>query len=153
MPEVVSTPSHERSDVSGRGAAWFAVSLVVGVALAGLFVWWMEVRLDHSGFVWPHQPTRADPQFQAPGPVLQTVPAGDLEALRAAEEKALQNCEWIDRNAGVIRIPVERAREVILKRGLPSTGTTMPLPGPRPAPGVNPSSQSPVLNLQKGGAP
>jgi hypothetical protein len=153
MREAVSTPSHERSDVSGRGAAWFAVSLVVGVALAGLFVWWMQAHLDHSGLVWPHQPTPATPQFRAPKPVLQTGPTGDLAAFRAAEDKALQSCEWMDQNKGVIRIPLERAKEIILKRGLPITGTTMPLPGPPLAPGASRSPQAPVPNLQRGGAP
>jgi len=153
MPEMVPTPSHERSDVSARGAAWFALSLVFGVALTALLVWWMQMRLDHSVPVWPHQPTPANPQFRSPAPVLQTASTEDLKIFRAAEDKALQSCEWMDRKAGVIRIPLDRAREIILQRGLPETGTTMPLPGPPVAPGANQPTQAPVSNLPKGGAP
>lgn len=153
MPEVPSTPSHERSDISARGAAWFALALVFGVALTGVVIWWMEMRLDHSGPAWPHQPTAANPKFQSPAPALQVASTEDLVTFRAAEDKALQNYQWVDRKAGVIRIPVDRAREIILQRGLPKTSTAMPLPGPPPTAGDTQPSQAPVSDLRKGGAP
>ena len=153
MPETSSTPSHERSDISARGAAWFALALVLGVALTAIVIWWMQMRLDHSEPVWPHQPTAADPRFQSPAPVLQVASSEDLVTWQAAEDEALQSYGWMDRKAGVIRIPVERAREIILQRGLPKTGTTMPLPGPSPASGINQPAPVPASDIQKGGAP
>jgi hypothetical protein len=57
-------------------------------------------------------------QAQA-GPRLQISPAVDLKNFRAGEEAELNSYGWIDRTAGVVRIPVERAMDLLLQRGLP----------------------------------
>jgi hypothetical protein len=66
-----------------------------------------------------------------PGPHLQIVPATDLNDFRANEETELSTYGWIDRTAGVVRIPVTRAMELLLERGLPTrTGTNTAATGP-----------------------
>ena len=54
-----------------------------------------------------------------PGPRLQTQPFGDLAALRATEQANLDAYAWVDQNAGQVRIPIQRAMDVIAGRGLP----------------------------------
>jgi hypothetical protein len=150
MPEVSSSPSHEPTDISLRAALWFALGLIVGTTLIALLVAWFQIGMDHSKTAWPHQPDNPEPQFHPPAPALQTGVSGDLETFRQEEEEALQKYGWVDRKTGVVRIPLQRARELILQRGLPQTGTAMPLPGPRPLPGELPQpNQLPV----KGGTP
>jgi len=45
----------------------------------------------------------------------------DLIALRTREEEGLNSYGWIDQTAGVVRIPIERAMDLIVARGLPET--------------------------------
>ncbi len=94
MPESTPVPSHERTDISARGAAWFALALVVSVAVIGIIVAWMHARLNHSGPAWPHQPTAERPLFPAPSPALQSLPAEEWKALQELEEQKLGNYAW-----------------------------------------------------------
>ena len=57
-------------------------------------------------------------------PRLQIVPPEDLEKFRAAEQNQLDTYGWINRTAGVVRIPVARAMELVLERGLPVRSQT-----------------------------
>ena len=52
-------------------------------------------------------------------PRLQISPALDLKAFREQEDAELNGYGWIDRTAGVVRIPVARAMDLLLQRGLP----------------------------------
>ena len=42
----------------------------------------------------------------------------DLAAFRAKEDAKLHGYAWVDKDAGVVRIPIERAMEMIAERGL-----------------------------------
>jgi len=44
---------------------------------------------------------------------------GDLAAYRAAQMKSITTYAWIDKEHGVVRIPVEEAMRVLLEKGLP----------------------------------
>lgn len=52
-------------------------------------------------------------------PQLQVSPRLDLGAFRAREDEVLTNYGWIDRTSGIVRVPIERAIELVLQRGLP----------------------------------
>ncbi len=77
---------------------------------------------------------RSDATLQAKDVAqLQIVPAADLEDFRAKEETELNSYGWINRTAGVVRIPIARAMELLLERRLPvRTGTNAPATGPSP---------------------
>ena len=61
-----------------------------------------------------------------PQPQLQTAPLQDLDALRAQEEAILNGYGWVDRKAGVVRIPVQRALELLAQRGVPTRAQPPP---------------------------
>jgi hypothetical protein len=64
-------------------------------------------------------------------PRLQLRPPEDLNNFRASEETALKTYGWIDRTAGVVRIPIDRAMDLVLERGLPTrAGTNKAATGP-----------------------
>ena len=46
-----------------------------------------------------------------------------LAELRAAEDAVLYSYGWVDRAAGIVRIPIDRAMEVLVQRGLPTRAT------------------------------
>lgn len=43
-----------------------------------------------------------------------------LRTLRATEEAALTTYGWVDRPNGIVHIPIDRAMDLILQRGLPT---------------------------------
>ncbi len=133
MPDPAAIrQGHERRDISVRVVAWFAVGLVVStaiiyVAVVGLY------HLFESYHPSPDAPSRIalHPHMLAPQPQLQVNPALDLQAFQAAEETKLHRYGWIDKSKGIVRIPIERAMDLIVERGLPTRG-----PGTRNASGV-----------------
>ena len=62
----------------------------------------------------------ANPQKQPPEPRLQAAPVKDLATFRAEEDAVLNSYGVIDQANGIVRIPVERALELVAKEGLPS---------------------------------
>ena len=57
---------------------------------------------------------------EPPEPRLQTDPRQDLADMRAKEDEVLGSYGWVDKNAGVVRIPIDAAMKLTLERGLPA---------------------------------
>jgi hypothetical protein len=114
---------HETRDISVRAAAWFALSLIGGTTVIYLAVAGLYQAFEHR-YPSPSAPSRIamQPRMIAPAPQLQTNPAIDLEKFQTAEERTLDSYGWVDKPAGVIRIPIERAIDLIVQRGLPTRG-------------------------------
>ena len=55
-----------------------------------------------------------------PPPNLQISSTADLKTFRAKEEHDLTTYGWVDKNAGIARIPIDRAMDLVLARGLPT---------------------------------
>jgi hypothetical protein len=53
------------------------------------------------------------------GPRLQTNPPADLQVLRNDETKRLNTYYWIDRQKGVVHIPIEQAMKKLADTGIP----------------------------------
>ena len=110
---------YEKRDTTARPIVLFGVGLLALVIVSlllmgGLFSFYdvRETRLDQSA-----SPLGA--VTLPPEPRLQVTPGQDLVGLRAEEERKLNGYEWIDRDAGIVAIPVERAMDVVAERGLP----------------------------------
>jgi hypothetical protein len=65
-----------------------------------------------------------------PEPRLQQQPFADIERQRAEERGVLTSYGWVDQKAGVVRIPIEEAKTLLLKRGLPLAEAASPAPQP-----------------------
>jgi hypothetical protein len=120
--------AHEHSDISIRGIVWFLVMLVVIVLVTDAAMWVFFKGLDrleqsNDPFVSP----LAAPPGQLPvEPRLQTTPWHDLTEFRAEEQKRIQSYGWVDQRAGIGHVPIERAKELLLQRGLPSRADSRP---------------------------
>lgn len=44
----------------------------------------------------------------------------NLQKFRDEEDRQLTSYGWVDQNAGVVRLPIDRAKELLLERGLPA---------------------------------
>ena len=113
---------HEASDVDIGGVLGFAIGLVMtGAATFGL-VAWLYVHFEHEAArPAPLQYPLAESSMRRlpPQPRLQSDPRDDLENLRQAEDHVLDTYGWVDRNAGIVRIPIDRAMQLTVERGLP----------------------------------
>lgn len=119
---------HETSDINVRAVVMSAVGLAVITAVSGVVVWLLFVYLtrsaDHTSAARNYPLAIGQEDRLPPAPRLQTDPKQDLRDLRADEDAALSGYRWIDRNAGVVRIPIDEAMKLTLERGLPSRPTT-----------------------------
>jgi hypothetical protein len=126
-PEPPAPPDismgHEERDVRARPVALAALGLVaigVGAFLA------MHLLFDFFAALQARQSAAPSPLAGAyglkepPEPRLQISPLQDLLALRARDAAALGSYAWVDREAGIVRIPIERAIAVLAERGLPA---------------------------------
>ena len=114
---------HEHSDVNirailGFGGALFAVAVAVHVLIYALFGYFDS----REGVQRPAEYPLAASQGhrEPPEPRLQTDPRQDLADMRAKEDEQLQSYGWVDKNAGIVRIPIEAAMKLTLERGLPA---------------------------------
>lgn len=105
------TTGRERSDVSPRLVAWLAGGLAAFLVLTPFALL----------LVYPESASRrARTELPPlPAPRLQTNPAGDLRAFRQSEDARLSSFGWVDRDKGIVRMPIERAMGSIAERGMP----------------------------------
>ena len=114
---------HETSDVNVGGIFRFAFGLLVtGVAVhvfVGLLVLFFAAR--DARRVMPEFPLAAGRESRVPPePRLQTNPRQDLRDLRSAEVTVLTGYAWVDKDAGIARIPIDEAMKLTVERGLPA---------------------------------
>jgi len=115
---------YETRDTSARPIVIFGIALLgvmlVSLVLMGLLFRYYNVREERRD----QSASPLGAVAQPPGPRLQVTPGRDLVEQRAAETEQLDGYEWIDRDAGIVAIPVERAMDLVAERGLPHWSTT-----------------------------
>ena len=130
-PEAIA--GHELRDLDPKKIAFFGVALaavIVATLLASYALFHsfystvMRARPKPSPLSFSREPT--------PEPRLSVNPGEELKALHAEETKLLEGYEWIDRERGIVRIPIERAVELIAQRGLPVRDNSKAAPAHNP---------------------
>ena len=114
---------HEESDVNIRAIFGFGIGLAVAGIVISFVVWLLFQHFEarESRKVTPEFPLAAQQGNRLPPePRLQTNPRADLADLRAQEESVLETYGWVDKNASVVRIPIEEAMKLTVQRGLPA---------------------------------
>lgn len=119
------TRDHERKDVDVP--ALFTIAFLLLLSCIAIFIvitLMMRYFKAHEPAVTAGQaniPLTRIKEF--PRPRLEVKPGASLTELRAVEDVDLNSYGWIDRNAGTVRIPIDRAMQLLLDRGLPDVGT------------------------------
>ena len=118
---------HETTDVNVLGLFAFAFGTlltVVGIMIGLVIVFgvfrYLHTRLDER--TARQEPGAASRVHVAPdydGPLLQVKPEEDLRWMRDHNAIDLNNYDWVDQSAGVVRLPIDRAMDLIAERGLP----------------------------------
>jgi hypothetical protein len=112
---------HETSDVHVRTVLWFGLVVAVGtVAVAVLLLFLLRHYRAEASRRDPQLSPLAGAPFEPAGPQLQHTPIADYEQFRDRQEEHLHSYGWVNREQGIVRMPIERAMEIALERGLPS---------------------------------
>jgi hypothetical protein len=72
--------------------------------------------------VWVAPEALHPPEVSLPAvvaPALQISPRADMARFRAEEEAELSSYGWVDRDRGVVRIPIDQAMEKVVRQGIP----------------------------------
>lgn len=114
---------YEERDANAGGIFAAAVGVFLILIISLLVVAWIY----HGYQKWKHQDlkflTKTQESYlaqQPPYPRLQISPQVDLEQFRTEEEHELHSYGWIDKKAGIVRIPIDDAMNLLLKLGLPT---------------------------------
>jgi hypothetical protein len=114
---------HEESDVDIWAIFLFGTGLIAVALAVYLAVWLLfgyfdrrEASTGPAGFPLAvgHE-TRLPPE-----PRLQVAPREDLQQLRARQQALLDSYQWVDKTAGIVRIPISEAMKLTVQRGLPT---------------------------------
>ena len=129
--------SYEKEDANTRLIIRAGIGLALGTLVASalvLFLFrWLGERAAR-GDAPPPPMARMDPGRLPPAPRLQTLPAQDLGAVRAEEDRTLTSYGWVNESAGTVHIPIEEAMRRLAERG------EAPLPAAPPSAAPSPSS-------------
>jgi hypothetical protein len=141
----------ERQDLSAHAVFAFLISLVVSGVVVYFIIWglyhYMDARQrrrqpEQSPLV---QQVETDTRIVSPDeikkfpePRLERNERTEIKDFRLTEEQTLNSYGWVDEKAGVVRIPIDRAMELIEQRGLPTT----PKAGTAPPSAVNVATQA-----------
>ena len=131
---------YERRDITVAGVAYF----LIGLAVAGVFVYfiangifdYLNKRFEAeqapvSPLVTnaPADTRRIPAQYGNdyekylkegfPAPQLEVNERTELNGERLREEDTLSTYGWVDQKAGTVRIPIDRAMDLLAQRGLP----------------------------------
>lgn len=119
-PPVSPGEGYERRDANPGSLFKWGAGLVIVLVVVFLTMW---ALFDFYGNVQslgrpasPFENIRVLP----PPPRLQTAPRADLHTFCANQMKALTSYGWADEANGVVRIPIDRAMDLTLQRGLPA---------------------------------
>lgn len=112
---------HEPTTADARAISLAMVALLglITVALlvvAGLFMYFSATRGGEAAAVAVGTPIAPPPGVAE----LDPTQTADLRRLRQREIAVLTEFAWVDREAGVARIPIRRAMEILAQRATPT---------------------------------
>ena len=134
---------HERKDINARtvtatGVGFGLLTVAVGFGMWFIFDHFLKREAGRSALP---PPLSAEAPTAPPEPRLQASPPVDLKTMRQEEDMVLKNYAWIDPDGGVVRVPSDRAMEMMVQRG-PAALKAQPAPKGQPNP-LNPGDTAP----------
>ncbi len=131
----------EPTDVATRPVVLSVAALAVFTIVftfVGHFVFFRLADRERAASAPPSPLAEQYAAKEPPAPRLQIDPKKDLVEHRAAEDRILNGYGWVDKAGGVAQVPIERAMEMLLAKGLPARNAPVPAKMAPPA-GVAPS--------------
>ncbi|PYU27005.1 MAG: hypothetical protein DMG32_08710 [Acidobacteria bacterium] len=146
--KIAPQGGYEKSDASPRVLLYFvlfiaAILVAASLSLIWLFKYFQKAENPGSFIAAPFATERPLP----PPPRIQPNPGADMQNYYQSQQNLLNSYGWIDRQNGIVRLPIDRAMELLLERGLPTRPTSTPETG-APSQKRNPSTN----NAKPGGS-
>lgn len=120
-PEDIVRKGHEPRDVPalwvGFAGLGFFAAIIVSAALVAL-LFGIFALLDRPRTVAPLEAADLVP----PPPRLEISPVEDRIAVETQAKQNLQGYAWMDRKAGTVRIPIDRAMDIVAHQGWQDRG-------------------------------
>jgi hypothetical protein len=121
----------EQEDLSSRGPFYFMASLallclVIYVIVFGMYRFLDSYEKAHQPPMSPLATPQADTRTMThentqtfPQPRLEENERTQLRQFIEDQDRKLATYDWVDKDKGIVRIPIDRAMELIVQRGLP----------------------------------
>jgi hypothetical protein len=100
----------ESTGLNVRGIGWGALAILGGIVFAVIAAWLLLRNVGPAANSPPHPIT-------APAPRLQTAPVPERDAYFAEKQRLLVGYGWVDRRAGIARIPLDEAMRLTAGQG------------------------------------
>lgn len=129
---------HEHREASVR----LIVSSLAGLAVVTFFVFVLVVGVFRYFYdVNKTGEARREPVIP-PRPRIEVAPYEELQQMRVRENHILNTYAWVNKDGGVVRVPIDRAIDLLATKGLPShnylddilAGRKPPAPASEPEP-------------------
>jgi len=130
-PNPINHDGFEHEDLSSSGVFYF----LAGLGLFGLLIYLIGFGMYRflDNYARAHQPPlspMATPQADTrtvthenvqtfPQPRLEENERAQLRPFIEDQDQKLATYDWVDKDSGTVRIPIDRAMELIVQRGLP----------------------------------
>jgi len=118
VPEEHEPVGYEERDVNAWAVGRFAIGLVLLCILS------LAVLVGFFRVLENQHPLAEGARPVPPQPRLQQTPVIDLKAMRDAEDQVLTTYGWVDQAHGLVRIPIDKAIDLLSQRGIPARPQT-----------------------------
>ncbi|MBZ5592494.1 MAG: hypothetical protein LAP39_09675 [Acidobacteriia bacterium] len=121
-PDNNPTVAHEHTDADSRAITQFGIALTFFLIVSQLVLWWVFSSFSkREQKLSPPVPAivKAEAPHEPPEPRLQANPQLDMRKMLEEENEALTHYGWVDPDRGIVRLPIERALDILAKKGLP----------------------------------
>jgi hypothetical protein len=111
---------YERRDANIPALLKLGLGLAVLIAVTMVSMTWAFSIFDKYEPLGPPAASFVNSRQLPTGPLLQAAPHVELKDYCAAQQNNVGTYAWVDKQQGTVRIPVDRAMDLILQQGLPA---------------------------------
>lgn len=123
-------------EIHVKGVVLSGVWLLAGIVVSMIAMWFLMEFLTDQRIAADPPPTPLEirGRVMPPGERLQPspfegldleTPERQLETFLARQRQALESYGWVSKEAGIAHIPIERAIELVVAKGLPASAPTV----------------------------
>jgi hypothetical protein len=113
-------PGYETSDADVPVIVRYGFVMYVVIGLTFILMWALHFFFEKTPFKFDREATSMQLERNLPPtPRLQVNQSGDLKDFRAREEDRLHSYGWVNKQAGVVHVPIEKAIEAVASKGIP----------------------------------
>ncbi len=110
---------YETRDANTTAVLAFLAVLFVVLNLVLFGTWRLFRHFSVADAPPPPASSFTDERQLPPEPQLQVTGPADFQKIYDAQQQELQTYGWVDRQAGTVRLPIDRAMDLLVQKGVP----------------------------------